>query len=150
MDAMRIIRKLLAGAAILGVLLSGASIAATSAVASAVPVVYDAHNDGNWQPYAKPRDIFFGNGAAPFLAGLHWTSWGTKGAWATGNLHVAVPGCYPSYTCTYTTRWAGVWLSTVRTHNGVRYYARMAVEFWRGGKRHWDVGWFKGGYWVFS
>ena len=51
-------------------------------------------------------------------------------------------------------RWAGVYLSTVRTHNGVKYYARMAVEFFVSGKARWVPGWFRthGGtvpYWQF-
>ena len=46
------------------------------------------------------------------------------------------------------------YLSTVRTHNGVKYYARMAVKFFFSGKACWVVGWFgiRGGtvsYWQF-
>ena len=139
----------LAAAAILGLALAVPAIEGTAS-ASTVPVVYAAHNDGGWHAYVKPQAFYFGNGGAPFLTGLHWSSWGANGAWATGTLHMqAQPRCSPSYKCPYTTRWAGVWLSTIRTHNGVRYYARMAVALWYAGRWHWDVGWFGNGFWAF-
>ena len=59
-----------------------------------------------------------------------------------GRLWTQKPGCSPSYKCPYYSRWVGVYLNTVRWHNGVRYYARMAVEFYYAGKWRWDVGWF--------
>lgn len=138
---MKIIGRLLAGAAILGMAFSGAAIGEGTAHASAVPVVHAAHNDG-WHAYVKPGRFYFGNGAAPFFTGLRWTSWNSRSAWATGRLWTAKPGCSPGYKCPYSSRWAGVYLNTVRWHNGVRYYARMAVEFRNAGKMRWDVGWF--------
>jgi hypothetical protein len=138
---MEMIRRLLAGAAILGMAFSGAAIGEGTADASSVPVVYAAHNDG-WHAYVKPGRFYFGNGAAPYFTQLHWTSWNSRSAWATGKLWTQKPGCSPSYKCPFYSRWAGVYLNTIRWHNGVRYYARMAVRFWYAGKWRWDVGWF--------
>ena len=73
---------------------------------------------------------------------LTWKSWGSGSAWGTGKLWTQKPGCSPSYKCAYYSRWAGVYLSTVRWHNGVRYYARMAIEFFVSGKARWVVGWY--------
>ena len=61
---MRITRKLLAGAAILGMAFSVAATAEGAAGASTVPVMYAAHLDG-WHGYVKPGTIYFGNGGAP-------------------------------------------------------------------------------------
>ena len=124
-------------AAIIAATLSGAG----AASASTVPVVYAAHNDG-WHAYVKPGNFYFGNGGAPYFTGLHWTSWNSTSAWATGRLWTQKPGCSPSYKCPYYSRWVGVYLNTVRWHNEVRYYTRMAVEFYYAGKWRWDVGWF--------
>ena len=97
------------------------------------------HNNG-WHAYTKPSSFYFGNGSAPYFTGPHWTSWGSKSAWATGRLWTQKPGCSPSYKCAYSSRWVGVYLNTVRTHGAARYYARMAIEFKNGGKMHWVVG----------
>ena len=134
-------RRLLAGAVVAGTVLSGAVLGASAAGASIAPVVYAAHNNG-WHAYTKPGSFYFGNGSAPYFTGLHWTSWGSKSAWATGRLWTQKPGCSPSYKCAYSSRWVGVYLNTVRTHGATRYYARMAVEFKNSGKMRWVVGWF--------
>ena len=149
MKTMRIAKKVLAGAAILGMAFSGAAIGEGTANASTVPVVYAANANG-WHAYVKPGHFYFGNGGAPYFTGLRWTSWNSMSAWATGKLWTQKPGCSPSYKCPYYSRWVGVYLNTVRWHNGVRYYARMAVKFWYGGKWRWDVGWFRSGFWTFS
>jgi hypothetical protein len=120
----------------------------TAANASTVPVVYAA-NANTWHAYVRPGHFFFGNGGAPFFTQLRWSSWNGTSAWAEGKLWAQKPGCSPSYKCPYYSRWAGVYLNTVRWHDGTRYYARMAVKFWYAGKWRWDTGWFKGGYWVF-
>ena len=138
------IRKLLAAVAVLGVVLAGAGAVSAStagASASAVPVLYGAHLDG-WHAYVKPGTIYFGNGAAPFITGLRWSSWGSGSAWGTGKLWVARTPCSPAYKCTYGSRWTGVYLSTVRTHGTTRYFYRMSVEFFVSGKARWDTGWF--------
>ena len=134
-------RRLLAGTVLAGTVLSGAVLGASAAGASTAPVVYAAHNYG-WHAYTKPGSFYFGNGGAPYFSGLHWTSWGSKSAWATGRLWTQKPGCSPSYKCAFSSRWAGVHLNMVRTHGVTRYYARMAVEFKNGGKMRWVVGWF--------
>ena len=143
---MPLTKKLLAGAAILGALLTGAAIGQGTASASTAPVVY---GDNGWHGNVEPGSIYFGNGGAPYLTGLHWTSWNGTSAWATGKLWTEKFGCTPSYTCPYYSRWAGVYLNTARWHGGVRYYARMAVKFWYAGKWRWDTGWISRGYWVF-
>jgi len=77
---MKILRKLLAGAAILGMAFSGAAIGEGTADASTAPVAYAAHNNG-WHAYVKPGDFYFGNGGAPYFTGLDWTSWTSASAW---------------------------------------------------------------------
>lgn len=139
--------KVASGLIIAIVLLMG-SVDVTSADASTVPVVYAANADV-WHAYTEPGHFYFGNGGAPFINQLHWSSWNGTSAWATGKLWTQKFSCSPSYKCRYYSRWAGVYLSTVRWHHGVRYYARMAVKFWYAGKWRWSVGWFKGGYWLF-
>jgi hypothetical protein len=139
---MNIIRKLLAGAAILGMAFSVAATAEGAASASAVPVMYAAHNDG-WHGYVKPGTIDFGNGGSPFITQLTWKSWGSGSAWGTGKLWTQKPGCSPSYKCAYSSRWVGLYLSTVRTHGSVKYYARMAAELFVSGKARWEVGWLR-------
>ena len=129
-------------------LLAVGGIGVTAANASTVPVVYAANANG-WHAYVKPGHFYFGNGGAPYITKLRWSSWNGTSARATGKLWAQKPGCSPSYKCRYYSRRAGVYLSTIRWHNGVWYYARMAVKFWYAGKWRWDVGWFKSGYWVF-
>ena len=146
--AMKAANKILAGAAILGMAFSGIAIGGGAAHASTVPVVYAANADG-WHAYVKPAAIYFGQGGDPILGQLHWSSWNGTSAWATGKLWAQKPGCSPSYKCPYYSRWAGVYLSTIRWHNGTRYFARMAVKFWYGGKWRWDVGWLGNGFWTF-
>jgi len=90
-------RKLLAAVAVLGMVLAGAgAVSASTASASTVPVLYGAHLDG-WHAYVKPGTIYFGNGAAPFITGLRWSSWGSGSAWGTGKLWVARTPCSPAY-----------------------------------------------------
>lgn len=143
-----IAKVILAGAAILGMAFSGAAIAAGAANASTVPVVYAADADG-WHAHVKPAATYFGNGGAPYITQLRWSSGNGTSAWATGKLWTQQPGCSPSYTCPYYSRWAGVYLNTIRSHNGTRYYARMAVKLWYGGKWRWDAGWLRNGFWTF-
>ena len=143
------VRRILAGAAILGLALSGAALAGGAAEASTVPVVYSANADG-WHGYVRPGIIYFGQGGAPFLAKLHWSSWTGTSAQATATLWAQKPGCsLASYKCPYSSRWAAVSLTAVRLHHGTRYFARMAVRFWYGGKWRCDVGWLQNGYWAF-
>ena len=146
---MKASKKALAGAAILGMASSGVAIGGGAASASTVPVVFAANADG-WYAYVRPAAIYFGQGGAPVLGRLHWSSWNGTGAWATGKLSAQKPACpFPRYKCPYYSRWAGVYLNTIRSHNGIRYFARMAVKFWYGGKWRWDVGWFRNGFWTF-
>jgi hypothetical protein len=137
-----IVRRLLAAIVLLGTVLAGTASAAASASASSAPVVYAAQNDGWQHGSTRPGTYIFGNGGAPFFTALRWKSWGSGSAWGTGKLWTQQPGCSPSANCRYSSRWVGVYLSTVRTHNGVRYFARMAVEFFVSGKSRWVAGWF--------
>jgi len=146
---MKIIRKLLAGAVITGMALTGAATGAGAASASTVPVVYAADTNA-WHASVEPGRFYFGQGGAPYLTQLHWTSWNGTSAWGTGKLWAEKPGCTtPSYECPASSRWAGVYLNTVRRHNGTRYYARMAVRFFYAGKWRWSIGWLRNGFWVF-
>jgi hypothetical protein len=47
---------------------------------------------------------------------LRWSWWNGTSAWATGKLWTQKPGCSPSYKCPYYSRWAGVSLTTIRSH----------------------------------
>jgi hypothetical protein len=140
--------KIASGLIIAIALVVAGSIGINAANASTVPVVYAANANG-WHASVKPGHFYFGNGGAPYITRLRWSSWNGTSAWATGKLWAQKPGCSPSYKCRYYSRWAGVYLNTVRWHNGTRYYARMAVRFWYAGKWRWDAGRFRSGYWVF-
>lgn len=143
---MRIAKKVLAAVAILGMALTGAAIGEPAASASTVPVVY---NDNGWHGSVKPGILYFGNGGAPYITGLHWTSWNATSAQATGRLWTEKFGCTPSYRCGYSSRYVQVDLNTVRSHDGTGYYARMTVRFRYGGKWRRDTGWIRNGFWVF-
>jgi hypothetical protein len=140
----KIIKRFLAGAAILGVALTAAvvPVASTAASAGTTPVMYAAHLDG-WHGYVKPSYVLFGNGGAPYLTNLTWTSWKGTSAWGTGKMWTQKPGCTPSYKCAYYARWVGVSMTNIWWHGSQRYYARMAVEFYNAGAWRWDVGWLK-------
>jgi hypothetical protein len=147
---MNIIRKLLAGAAILGTALAGVVAVTGTASASTVPVVYAASSNA-WQASVKPGHFYFGQGVAPEFRNLNWTSWNGASAQATGTLWTVKPGCVPpAYKCAFNTRYVQVTLSTVHSRNGIRYYAHMAVRFYYGGKWHVVTGWLgSSGYWIF-
>lgn len=74
---MKIAKKILAGAAILGMALTGAAIGEGTASASTVPVVYGSAAALPWHGYVKPGNFYFGQGVAPELQALHsaWPSW---------------------------------------------------------------------------
>ena len=147
---MNIIRKLLAGAAILGMALAGAAAVTGTASASTVPVVYGSAAALPWHGYVTPGSFYFGQGGAPYFTSLHWTSWNGTSAQATGKLWGQKPGCSPSYLCAYSSRYVQVTLTTVHLRNGIRYYAHMAVRFYYGGKWHVVTGWLGSrGYWMF-
>lgn len=148
---MNIIRKLLAGAAILGMALAGAAAVTGTASASTVPVVYGSAAALPWHGYVKPGNFFFGEGVAPEFRNLNWTSWNGTSAQATGRLWTVKPGCVPpTYKCAFNTRYVQVTLTTVHSRNGIRYYAHMAVRFYYGGKWHVVTGRLgSNGYWIF-
>ena len=152
---MTVIRQFFAGAAILGIALTGAAAGAGAASASTVPVVYGSAAALPWHGYVKPGNFYFGQGVAPEFRNLNWSSWNGTSAQATGRLWTVRPGCVPpTYKCAFSTRYVQVTLSVVRSHDGTRYYARMVIKFWYGGKWRLDTGWIGtgrvgGGFWVF-
>jgi hypothetical protein len=140
--ASKIARRLLAVGVLAGLLLSGAVIEEGTASAGTTPVIYAAHVNG-WHGYVKPGSFYFGNGGAPFITNLTWKSWGSKSAWGTGKIWTQKAGCSPSYKCSFSSRWVGISLATIKKHGAQPYYDRMAVEMRVGTKMHWFVGWFK-------
>ena len=123
----KIARRLLAGGVLVGLMLSAAVIGEGTANASTTPVVYAAHANG-WHGYVKPGSFYFGNGGAPFITNLTWKSWGSKSAWGTGKIWTQKAGCSPSYKCSFSSRWVGISLTTIKKHGTRPYYDRMAVE----------------------
>ena len=140
-----IVRRLLAKGVLVGLLLSGAAVAEGSASAATTPVVYSANNTP-WSASRHPSHFYFGNGGAPYFTNLTWKSWGSSSAWGTGKVWIH-KGCTPSYKCGYSSRWVGVYLSVVKTHNGTRYYSRMSIELRVGTKMKWESGTYQSGWW---
>ena len=66
-----------------------------------------------------------------------------KSAWGTGKIWTQKAGCSPSCKCSFSSRWVGISLTTIKKHGAQPYYDRMAVEMRVGTKMHWFVGWFK-------
>ncbi len=110
------------------VLAGGVALAGTtSASATTTPVVYASGSGGWTHPSVKPAWIYVGQGGSPMAHTWQWTTWAkTPGpyAWTKGTLWTdnCIPNCalgkesYHPMTVT---------LSTVKAHNGVRYYSRM-------------------------
>lgn len=146
-----LIKRLLAGTAVLGVALSGIILGVGQASAS-TPVIYGAVANSWAHGYVEPGSIQFGMGGSPYIAGLHWTSWSSSGAWATGTLWTQQLSCqytHPTYQCLYYPRSITVHLSTIRLHAGIHpYYARMDVTYYYGGRWLYQTGWFNG-WWQF-
>ena len=142
----KIVRRLLAGGVLAGLLLSGAVVAEGSASAATTPVLYSANNLP-WSASRHPLSFVFGNGGSPYFTNLTWKSWGSGSTWGTGKVWTQKAGCSPSYKCAYTSRWVGVYLSVVKTHNGTRYYSKMSVELSVSGKLRWESGTYQSGWW---
>lgn len=123
---MNLARRLLSGAALAGLLLSGAVVAEGSASAATTPVVYAAHADG-WHAYRKPGSFYVGNGGAPYFTNLTWKSWGANSAWGTGKLWIH-KSCTPSYKCGFTSRWVGVYGGSTRPHGHLGWLAGMRLR----------------------
>jgi len=139
---MKIISRKLALAAGIGLAaLAGPIAGAGMASASTSPVVYGAHLDP-WHAYVKPATFYFGNGAAPRITNLTWKSWGSNSAWGTGKIWTIKAGCSPSYKCSFSSRWVGMYLSDPKYHGKTRYYDKMSVELSVGGKMRWETGYY--------
>jgi hypothetical protein len=116
------------------------------ALASTPPPTKVQANLTGWAGMSvKPRNIYFGQGGAPYITNLAWSYWHNgANARAAGRLHVqANPKCHPSYRCPYTTRYVSVYLDTMKTHGSLHYFYNMAVRFYHAGAWHRLVGAFK-------
>ena len=117
------IKRILAG---LGALALAAGLTgglATSALARPVPVVYNL-TEGWSAPQVRPVRIFIGQGGAPFVEKLHWTTWNSRDAKSTGTL--VLDNCQPNCALGAISRYrVVVTLSGVKHHNGRAYFSVM-------------------------
>jgi len=130
---------------------AGAALAAPTPVASKPAVVVIWKGTGWAGMKARPADFYFGQGAAPYITGMHWRTWSGTGAYGTGRLHIEQVLCSPTAApgCTKASvRWVSVGLSKVRTHSGKRYFAAMTVKFYSKGRELTRRLAVKGGYWT--
>ena len=124
-------RKLLiaTGAALAGLAIIGVpAVTAPAASAATTPVIYN-YDSGWHNADVRPAWVIVGQGGAPVVHTGHWSTW-DKGepnphATSAGTLLVdnCVPDCAQGKTSSHK---LVVTLSVVKTHNGVRYYSRMA------------------------
>lgn len=123
---------------------TGAS--ATSPLA-VLPVVY-SQVEGWRGGQIRPAAAYVGEGGAPYVKALKWSSWTASGARAAGYLQLQRPGCTrPAYQCPYQRFRVQVQLSRVQTHDGTRYYSRMQWTYTRNHVRQvirWQTA---GGFW---
>jgi hypothetical protein len=97
----------------------GTAISAPAASARTAPVVYEAHGTAG---HVRPGTLYISRspagGSGWWMTHLHWSRWGN-----------IAKGRGREYT---STSYASLTLSRVRTHDGQRYYTRMAVSAPRG------------------
>jgi hypothetical protein len=103
--------------------------AASAASAATTPVVYASGTPGWGNHSVRPSRILIGMGGAPWAHIGQWSTWdkGEPLPHATANGTLWVDNCVPN--CAQgkeSDHHLVVTLSVVRTHNGVRYYSRMA------------------------
>jgi hypothetical protein len=121
---MKIVKAASALILALGLSATGA-LATGTANASTLPVV-QAINNGWSGMTIRPGAIYVGNGGAPFVRRLTWSSWGGSTAHASGQLVQQDSNCtLPSYRCPVSKRAATVYLQYVRYHNGSPYFKKM-------------------------
>lgn len=112
-----------------------------------LPVVY-SQVEGWHGGQVRPPATYVGEGGAPYIRALNWSSWTASGARAAGYLHLQQPGCTrPAYQCPYQRFRVQVQLSQVQTHDGTRYYSRMRWTYTENDVRHvirWQIA---GGFW---
>ena len=130
---------------------SGGATGGVSAVAATRPVVFN-YAEGWHHGRVEPHAIYIGNGGAPFVKRLAWSHWNSTSAYAAGIMERQYGSCTrvkPSYQCPYHRFGAGVALSRVETHNGVRYFSRMRwswhtragahrITYWRLARGFWN------------
>ena len=106
------------------------------AATAPTPVVY-ANGSGWHDASRRPADFYFFGGNGPYIRKLSWQYWGPHGnAYGQGRLETQTAGCTPSYLCLYHGRWVSMLLRDVRTHDGRKYFAKMAIRFHRHGRWH--------------
>jgi hypothetical protein len=107
---------------------TGASATSPPAV---LPVVY-SQVEGWHGGQIRPAVAYVGEGGAPYVKALTWSSWTASGARAAGYLQLQRPGCTrPAYQCPYQRFRVQVQLSRVQTHDGTPYYSRMQWTYTR-------------------
>jgi hypothetical protein len=107
---------------------TGASATSPPAV---LPVVY-SQVEGWHGGQIRPAAAYVGEGGAPYVKALEWSSWTASGARAAGYLQLQRPGCTrPAYQCPYQRFRVQVQLSGVQAHDGTRYYSRMRWTYTR-------------------
>lgn len=111
----------IAGALALAVGLIGGL--ASSAQATSLPVVYN-YVEGWANPHVRPNFIAIGMGGAPFVQSLHWSTWNSRGAKATGTL--VLDSCKPDCAQGAISRYrVDVALSGVKHHRDRAYFSVM-------------------------
>jgi hypothetical protein len=94
--------------------------------------------DGWSNPVQRPTAIYVGNGSAPRIGHLTWSSWTSASARGTGVLARVSPHCRQAWprTCPVQRLRVTVTLSGVRQHGGQPYYSRMTWAFVNASGRH--------------
>ena len=77
----------------------------------------------------RPRVIYVGMGGAPIARRLAWRHWGSRTAWASGKLDIYWPQPGPISGWHPATYPVTVRLQDIQTHNGQRYYRKMAYIY---------------------
>ena len=133
-----------AGAGMLGV--AGPAAASSCGTSWQCPAVLT--DQAPWTPQIKPTVLYTGQGGAPYLTGLSWSSYGHGGAAGRGILHAERSGCTPSARCVYYTHPVTVTMSGTQLHGrGEYYYSRMRWAYTAANaqaQHSWKV---RGGYW---
>jgi hypothetical protein len=110
-----------------------------AASAAPLPLAYGFDGSTGWQHGdVRPHAIYFGTGGNLLVRGLAWSGWTQQAATASGVRWA--DGCTPNCAAgTYSRMPATLVLSDVRIHDGVRYFARLAMRWSSGGKMEQEV-----------
>ena len=77
----------------------------------------------------RPGVIYVGMGGAPIARRLAWRHWGNRTTWASGKLDICWPQPGPISGWHPATYPVTVRLQDIQTHNGQRYYRKMAYIY---------------------